>query len=201
MPTRTIRVLLLEDDLETVTVLTHRLYLLEQEMEKHEMDLSLVVLSEYSMVEHYINPDEKHSYDIVLLDRDCKVGGSFHALNLEKFDVDRVIAISSTPQWNEEAKVRGVHRVVLKTYNDLNNFAEEVLTHIRNILSLPMPEEDPMLSEAEKLARAEGKISPGLMQRKLKISYARAARLLDLMEEQKVIGPPEGNKPREVLSS
>lgn len=196
---KTIRVLLLEDDLETVTVLTHRLYMLEHELEAKGMDLSLAVLSEYSMVEEYINPDNKHAYDVVLLDRDCKAGGSFHALNLEKFDIDRVIAISSTPKWNEEARARGVQRIVLKTYDDLNSFAEEVLTHMRDILLLPTPDEDPMLSEAIKLVRAEGKISPGLMQGRLKISYARAARILDLMEDTDVIGPAEGNEPRKLL--
>jgi DNA segregation ATPase FtsK/SpoIIIE-like protein len=199
MPGHTVRILLLEDDLETVTVLTHRLYMLEHELEAKGMDLSLVVLSEYSMVEQYINPDTEHTYDIVLLDRDCKAGGSFHALNLDKFDLDRVVSISSTPEWNKLAESRGIKRVVHKTFDDLNGFAENVLAHIRELLSLPTPDEDPMLTEAIKLARTEGKISPGLMQDRLKISYARAARLLDLMEEQGVIGPTAGNKPREVL--
>lgn len=196
---KTIRLLLLEDDLETVTVLTHRLYMLEHEMESKGMDLSLVVLSEYSMVEQYINTDNEHSYDIVLLDRDCKAGGSFHALDLEKFNLDKVISISSIPEWNDEAKKKGISRIVHKTHDDLNGFAEQVLAHIREVLSLPVPDEDPMLVEAIKLARDEGKISPGLMQGRLKISYARAARLLDIMEEQGVVSSPDGNNPREVL--
>jgi DNA segregation ATPase FtsK/SpoIIIE-like protein len=197
--TKSIRILLLEDDLETVTVLTHRLYMLEHELEAKGMDLSLAVLSEYSMVEEYINPDTKHTYDIVLLDRDCKAGGSFHTLNLDKLDVDRVISISSTPEWNKLAESRGIKRVVHKTFDDLNGFAENVLVHIREILSLPVPDEDPMLAEAIKLARSEGKISPGLMQGRLKISYARAARLLDMMEDKGIIGPAEGNNPSKIL--
>jgi len=196
-----IRVLLLEDDLETVTVLTHRLYMLEHEMEPKGMDLSLVVLSEYSMVEQYINQDDKHPYDIILLDRDCKAGGSFHAIDLDKFDLNTVISISSIPKWNEEAKQKGIRRVIHKTHEDLNGFAEQVLEQIREILSLPTPDEDPMFAEAVKLARSEGKISSGLMQGKLKISYARAARLLDMMEETGVIGSQDGNKPRELLNS
>lgn len=89
--------------------------------------------------------------------------------------------------------------LVHKTFDDLNNFAENVLAHIREILSLPVPDEDPMLAEAIILAWKEGKISPGFMQRRLKISYPRAARLLDVMEEQGVIGPAEGNEPRKIL--
>ncbi|MEW6234029.1 MAG: DNA translocase FtsK [Candidatus Omnitrophota bacterium] len=38
-----------------------------------------------------------------------------------------------------------------------------------------------------------------LLQRRLKIGYGRAARMLDLMEERGIVGPPRGNKPREVV--
>jgi DNA segregation ATPase FtsK/SpoIIIE-like protein len=196
---QTVRMLILEDDLETVAVLTHRLYMLEHELEARGTNLSLVVLSEYSMVEQYINTDDRHEYDIVLLDRDCKSGGSFHALDLGKFDLNHVISISSTPEWNKQAESRGIKRIVHKTFSDLNGFAEKVLIHIRELLSLPVPDEDPMLAEAIKLVRTESKISPGLMQRRLKISYPRAARLLDLMEEQGVVGPQEGNAARKIL--
>jgi len=46
---------------------------------------------------------------------------------------------------------------------------------------------------------AAGKASASLLQRRLKVGYARAARLLDLMETQGVIGPGEGAKPRSIL--
>jgi len=42
------------------------------------------------------------------------------------------------------------------------------------------------------------KASASLLQRRLKVGYARAARLLDLMEEDGIIGPGDGAKPREV---
>ena len=47
--------------------------------------------------------------------------------------------------------------------------------------------------------RESKKASASLLQRRLKVGYARAARLLDLMEEAGVIGPGEGAKPREVI--
>jgi S-DNA-T family DNA segregation ATPase FtsK/SpoIIIE len=59
--------------------------------------------------------------------------------------------------------------------------------------------EDELLPEARELVIAAGKASASLLQRRLKVGYARAARLLDLMETQGVIGPGEGAKPRAIL--
>jgi len=58
---------------------------------------------------------------------------------------------------------------------------------------------DEYLEEAKDLVIKAGKASASYLQRRLKIGYARAARILDLLEEQGVIGPGEGAKPREVL--
>ena len=44
-----------------------------------------------------------------------------------------------------------------------------------------------------------GKASASLLQRRLRIGYARAARLLDLLEDKGVIGPADGAKPRKIL--
>ena len=46
-----------------------------------------------------------------------------------------------------------------------------------------------------------GKISASLIQRRFRLGYNRAARIIDLMEERGVIGPQNGSKPREVLAS
>jgi S-DNA-T family DNA segregation ATPase FtsK/SpoIIIE len=45
-----------------------------------------------------------------------------------------------------------------------------------------------------------GKASTSYIQRRLRVGYSRAARLMDLLEEKGVIGPADGSKPREVLS-
>ncbi len=58
---------------------------------------------------------------------------------------------------------------------------------------------DELLDEAIGLVRAARKASASLLQRRLKVGYARAARLLDLMEERGIVGPGEGAKPREVF--
>lgn len=59
-------------------------------------------------------------------------------------------------------------------------------------------EDDDMLPEAVELVRQVGKASASLLQRRLRLGYARAARILDLMEQQGIIGPGDGAKPREV---
>lgn len=59
-------------------------------------------------------------------------------------------------------------------------------------------EQDELYDEAVETVRRAKKASASLLQRRLKIGYARAARLLDLMEERGVVGPGEGAKPREV---
>lgn len=60
-------------------------------------------------------------------------------------------------------------------------------------------EMDELYPEAYKLVVSSGKASASFLQRRLRVGYARAARLLDLLEERGVIGPGEGAKPREVL--
>ena len=61
------------------------------------------------------------------------------------------------------------------------------------------PEEDAMLSEAIRVVVENGMASTSLLQRKLKLGYARAARIVDEMEQRGVVGPYKGAKPRDVL--
>jgi S-DNA-T family DNA segregation ATPase FtsK/SpoIIIE len=59
-------------------------------------------------------------------------------------------------------------------------------------------DEDDMLEEAIEVVKEAQKASASLLQRRLKVGYARAARLLDIMEDKQLIGPGDGAKPREV---
>ena len=59
--------------------------------------------------------------------------------------------------------------------------------------------DDPMLEDAIKVVVENGQASTSLLQRKLKLGYARAARIVDEMEERGIVGPYEGSKPRKVL--
>ncbi len=58
---------------------------------------------------------------------------------------------------------------------------------------------DPLIPEAKEEILRAGKASASLLQRRLKVGYARAARLLDLLEQEGFIGPGDGAKPREIL--
>jgi S-DNA-T family DNA segregation ATPase FtsK/SpoIIIE len=62
-------------------------------------------------------------------------------------------------------------------------------------------DEDDLLQEAIETVTAAGKASASLLQRRLKVGYARAARLLDILEDKGIIGPGDGAKPREVYGA
>jgi S-DNA-T family DNA segregation ATPase FtsK/SpoIIIE len=60
-------------------------------------------------------------------------------------------------------------------------------------------DDDPMYNDAVKLVLEFGKASTSLLQRRLRIGYGRAAHLIDLMEQDGIVGAADGPKPREVL--
>ena len=62
-------------------------------------------------------------------------------------------------------------------------------------------ERDELYETAKQLVVDTGQASTSLLQRRLRLGYGRAARMLDLMEQEGVVGPPQGSRPREVLLS
>jgi S-DNA-T family DNA segregation ATPase FtsK/SpoIIIE len=58
---------------------------------------------------------------------------------------------------------------------------------------------DELFDEAVRLVVAEQQASASFLQRRLRVGFSRAARLIDLMERDGLLGPPQGSKPREVL--
>ncbi len=60
-------------------------------------------------------------------------------------------------------------------------------------------ERDPIFEKAVELILLTGQASASYLQRKLKLGYARAARVIDQMEQEGIVGPSEGSKPREIL--
>jgi len=63
----------------------------------------------------------------------------------------------------------------------------------------PEDYEDPLYDQIVEFAISTGKISASLVQRRFRLGYNRAARVIDLLEERGIIGPQNGSKPREVL--
>ena len=69
----------------------------------------------------------------------------------------------------------------------------------KNVVSVDGADHDVIFTEAVKLVQDSGKASASLLQRRLKLGYARAARVLDEMEQAGLIGPTNGAKPRDIL--
>jgi S-DNA-T family DNA segregation ATPase FtsK/SpoIIIE len=59
--------------------------------------------------------------------------------------------------------------------------------------------EDPVYQDAVRVVCEMGKASTSTLQRRLRLGYGRAARILDMMQRDGIIGPPDGSRPREVL--
>ncbi len=81
-------------------------------------------------------------------------------------------------------------------------YSEEVTTPEpgrRTLFGVGANVDDPLYEDAKELVVQVGKASASYLQRRLQIGYARAARLLDMLEDQGVIGPADGAKPRKVL--
>jgi len=72
-------------------------------------------------------------------------------------------------------------------------------SHMAGATSEPEEYDDPLYNEIVEFAAKTGKISASLLQRRFRLGYNRAARIVDLLEERGIIGPQNGSKPREVL--
>ncbi len=97
-----------------------------------------------------------------------------------------------------------IHKVVdfLKQNGGQPEYQEEITQkQVGTLGSLEFSSDDgdELLEEAREIVIQADKASASLLQRRLKVGYARAARLLDLLEEQGIIGPADGAKPREIL--
>ena len=116
----------------------------------------------------------------------------------------------STPAWPKPKRVQGcfvaddeliavVEHLKLQAAPD---YHEEIL-HLK-ISSVgggvdSGGEDDPLVWEAADITVTSGLGSTSMLQRRLKVGYARAGRIMDMLEMKGIVGPPDGSKPREVL--
>ena len=104
-----------------------------------------------------------------------------------------------------DSEVNEVIRFV-KSQVDEAEYSEEVIDRIERA-NIPDAEKgerddgDELLPEAIELVVGAGQASVSMLQRRFRIGYNRAARIIDMMEERQIIGPSEGSKPRRVLIS
>lgn len=124
-------ILILEDNLKVLSRILDKLFELEQDQ---PFELSVIALTNHQQVEDYVNSNPKANFDIALLDRDCKLNGSFHVLDIERFGADKIIAISSIPEYNEQVQQRGVTRVILKDLQFIDSFAQKVAKEVETML-------------------------------------------------------------------
>lgn len=118
------------------------------------------------------------------------------------------------PDQSKPSRIQGayvsdgeVHRLVdwLKGRGEPVQYTDEVTTMTTIAKSGPGGKKttvnggDPLVDEAVRIVCQYDRASASLLQRKLSIGYARAARILDTLEELGIVGPGEGSKPRDVL--
>ena len=112
-----------------------------------------------------------------------RIQGSF----VSDEEINRVVEFvkrSGTPKYDEKM-------------TDLDKSPQEEQKELES--TSKMDEDDPLYNEIVEFAVRTGKISASLIQRKYRLGYNRAARIIDLLEERGIIGPQNGSKPREVL--
>jgi len=100
-----------------------------------------------------------------------------------------------------DEEIKSVAKFIIdNNEGEINDLSVTEPNELEGILSSPTgdEDEDDMFPEALETVMDAGKASASLLQRRLKIGYARAARLLDIMESKGIIGPGDGAKPREV---
>jgi len=82
------------------------------------------------------------------------------------------------------------------------DYDEEIIKVLKRPAGQVEPKEeqkDPLFRKAVELVLITGQASASYLQRKLKLGYARAARIIDQMEQEGIVGPSEGSKPRDIL--
>src|SRR5690625_780736 len=78
-------------------------------------------------------------------------------------------------------------------------YREELVPEIDDSMETHVEQEDELYGKAIQIVVEAKQASVSLLQRRMRIGYTRAARLIDAMEASGIVGPYEGSKPREVL--
>ncbi len=125
----------------------------------------------------------------------CPIGSSkslrVQGCYISEEEVENVVSfIKSQAQttYNEET-IKEIESKAAEAENAKNKFADDDSDD----------EYDPILNEAIEVVVTQGGASTTMLQKKLKLGYARASRVMDQLQEKGIVGPPDGAKPRAVL--
>ncbi len=80
-----------------------------------------------------------------------------------------------------------------------DHLLEEALTRINGDGEIEVEDTDPIVERARTLAMQHNRVSPSLFQRRLKVGYLKAARIIEILEEEGIVGPREEGESRDVL--
>ena len=90
----------------------------------------------------------------------------------------------------------------VKNSQDSVTYQEDIINHINSETPAESQQseyEDELIDEAIKLVIEYQQASTSFLQRKLRIGFNRASRIMDILEEQRIISPKDGSRPRQVL--
>ena len=111
-------------------------------------------------------------------------------IEVQKRSYDHFLQFGVTAEKREDVGLQEVFKSVFP----IKDFSERSeLRFVRYEL------EDPKYDDAVRVVLTTGQASASYLQRRLKLGYSRAARLIEIMEANGVVGPSQGSKPREVL--
>jgi S-DNA-T family DNA segregation ATPase FtsK/SpoIIIE len=97
----------------------------------------------------------------------------------------------------EDAEIRNIVKFI-KQQAGPQYIEEAVETQEKKKLGVEQ-EKDDLYHEAVRIVVETKQASVSMVQRKLRVGYTRAARMIDIMEEEGIVGPYNGSKPREIL--
>ena len=134
---------------------------------------------------------------------------------LDQTGAERLVGLGdmlfSTPAWPKPKRIQGayvsepeIESVVAHLKAQAEPDYHEEILHLRVAtagggVDTGDEDDDPLLWEAADIVVTSGMGSTSLLQRRLKVGYARAGRIMDMLEGKGVVGPPDGSRPREVL--
>ncbi|MFH0853948.1 MAG: DNA translocase FtsK [bacterium] len=99
-----------------------------------------------------------------------------------------------------EMETKRVARFIKDNMEDIPNYDASIVEAKHKTMGASSgDDDDDLLEDAKEIIYGAGRASTSLLQRRLKIGYSRAARIIDILEEQGIVGHAEGSKPREVI--